>query len=505
MSEIKIPLDLTPDTSIMDDIGAGNLAVHEAIGEIVANSFDARIDTEGTKLEVVIETSATRVSIIDNARGISVEEIERALTLSDKRQARADHEKGKYGWGLKASSSTIGFNIEISTRPAGENYEIYFKFPIRQLRDKKLTWKDLSAISQPHKKDGPLGDRKHGTAIDITDLRHSGFNKGDLDRHLRFTYAPHLKNGDSIVLNGLSLEPWEPVVIDSMRHEISKTFGKNNEFRVTGWIGVGKTQSSGEYGLNIYRKNQLVEAWNKDAFTSKHQMTSRVVGQIEADFVPTNFNKKGFNKESTEWKELMRLLREEIGPFLNASRNLGRNKDKDMRVKVREASEQLAKQLALIDGWKVTTPGNWPSSQDLADDKTGNDEKPDTAAKKDEESSGSVEDVIDSRIATDEFPNSFTLEGIGKIEISLRPEPLGDPDEHWSYMQGEGKLLAVLNSDSPLTDKYSGEALGVIQAIATSEAIQEFLITVHGFNPLDARRIRNQYLTRVLAPEAARE
>lgn len=147
MTETKIPLDLTPDTSIMDDIGAGNLAVHEAIGEIVANSFDARIDTEGTKLEVVIDTSTTRVAIIDNARGISVGEIEKALTLSDKRQTRADHEKGKYGWGLKASSSTIGFNIEISTRPAGEDYEIFFKFPIRQLRDKKVTWKDLQLFS----------------------------------------------------------------------------------------------------------------------------------------------------------------------------------------------------------------------------------------------------------------------------------------------------------------------------------------------------------------------
>ena len=505
MTETKIPLDLTPDTSIMDDIGAGNLAVHEAIGEIVANSFDARIDTEGTKLEVVIDTSTTRVAIIDNARGISVGEIEKALTLSDKRQTRADHEKGKYGWGLKASSSTIGFNIEISTRPAGEDYEIFFKFPIRQLRDKKVTWKDLSAIQQPYKIDGPLEDRKHGTAIVITDLRHSGFNHGDLDRHLRFTYAPHLKNGDSIMLNGLSLEPWEPVVIDSMRHEISKTFGKNDEFKVTGWIGVGKTQSSGEYGLNIYRKSQLVEAWNKEAFTSKHQMTSRVVGQIEADFVPTNFNKKGFNKESTEWKELMRLLREEIGPFLNASRHLSRDKAKDMRVKVREASEQLAKQLALIEGWIVTKPGNWPKALDAVDDETGDDKNPDDTDGKDDELPDLDEVTDESGITTDDFPNAFTLEGIGKIELSLRTEPLGDSDEHWSYMQGEGKLLAVLNSDSPLTDKFSGDALGVIQAIATAEAVQEFLVTVHGFNPSDARRVRNQYLTKVLAPEATHE
>lgn len=505
MTETKIPLDLTPDTSIMDDIGAGNLAVHEAIGEIVANSFDARIDTEGTKLEVVIDTSTTRVAIIDNARGISVGEIEKALTLSDKRQTRADHEKGKYGWGLKASSSTIGFNIEISTRPAGEDYEIFFKFPIRQLRDKKVTWKDLSAIQQPYKIDGPLEDRKHGTAIVITDLRHSGFNHGDLDRHLRFTYAPHLKNGDSIMLNGLSLEPWEPIVIDSMRHEISKTFGKNDEFKVTGWIGVGKTQSSGEYGLNIYRKSQLVEAWNKEAFTSKHQMTSRVVGQIEADFVPTNFNKKGFNKESTEWKELMRLLREEIGPFLNASRHLSRDKAKDMRVKVREASEQLAKQLALIEGWIVTKPGNWPKALDAVDDETGDDKNPDDTDGKDDELPDLDEVTDESGITTDDFPNAFTLEGIGKIELSLRTEPLGDSDEHWSYMQGEGKLLAVLNSDSPLTDKFSGDALGVIQAIATAEAVQEFLVTVHGFNPSDARRVRNQYLTKVLAPEATHE
>jgi len=491
MAETKISLNLTPDTSLMDDIGAGNLAVHEAIGEIVANSFDARVELD-QQLVVNISADNKSVAILDNARGINRDGIERALKLSEKRGAREAHEKGMYGWGLKASSSTIGYVIEITTRPLGEDYELYFKLPIRDLKSGKSSWTDLSAVERPKKKEGLLGTSEHGTAIVISDLRHRGFNPGDLDRHLRFTYAPHLKNGDQILLNGTQLEAWEPVVIDQMRHSVDKTFGKNSEYHIHGWLGVGKTQSAGEYGLNIYRKNQLVEAWNKEAFTSKHQMTSRVVGEIHADFVPTNFNKKGFDKESSEWKELMRLLRAEIAPFLTASRTLGRDKTKDMQLKIREAAADLSKQLERLEGWTVTKRGDWvqdPSG--FAEPEEGNPK---------EEDAGN-DPVTDSEplIKTDLFPYSFQIEGVGLIEISLRVESLGDKDEHWSLVPSPRKILAVLNSDSPLMKKFSGPALEVIQAFATAEAIQEVLITDYGFDRVESRRIRNEYITRALA------
>lgn len=480
MTRESLQLDLTPDTSLFDDIGSGNLAVHEAVGEIVANSFDARLGAGGEQLRVDIKITDESISILDNAGGINRERIKKALRISDKRETRGADEKGMYGWGLKASASTIGYFVEITSRPVDGDYEIYVALPIRDLASGKLKWDDISAeINNSPSDDSPLGKSSHGTSIMISDLRQKGFNKGDLERHLRFTYAPHLKDGDQIFLDGVALEPWEPVVMSQMKHEFDKTFGEKDEYRIHGWIGIGKTQSSGEYGLNIYRKNQLIEAWNKDPFTSKHQMTSRVVGEVHADFVPTNFNKKGFEKDSPEWKSLVRVLRDEITPFLAASRRLGRDKGTDMEVKAAEAAETLAKQLSQVEGWSVAKTGNWV-------------EKPES------KEVGVNEEEKKSPISTEEFPRSFRIQDGETIEIALKVSSLGDANEHWSYVASKGQIMVVLNQDSPLLSKYSKDGLAIIEAFATAEAIQDYLVSRHNFGHQEAKRIRNEYLTRAL-------
>jgi hypothetical protein len=484
----KIYLDLTPNPALFEDIGQGNLAVHEAIGELVANCFDQRPSSPDPTIKlavnVEVDFSKEAVSVVDNCLGITEEWLPDALTIAEKRAARGAEEKGMFGWGMKASASTIGFKIEIFSRPQGKDYELYFSLPIRELSSGKIGWTDLAAEVHPGTlENSPLGERIHGTAIVVSDLRRGAVDKQALENHLRHAYSPHLRDGDAILVNGVLMEPWEPVVFDTMKHELAVTLDEAKGHKVSGWVGVGKTQSQGDYGLNIYRKKQLIEAWNKDAFSSKHQMTSRVVGEIHADFVPTNFNKKGFEKESPEWKALVRYLKGELEPFLAASRRLGRDKNVDMDTKKTEAAATLAKQLQRVSGWTVSESGGWVGGEPAA--------APPTTKK---QGGGTEAD----KISTANFPNSFQLEGGASVEVSCQLSPLGAENEHWSYVAGNNKLAVYLNTDSPVIAKFTGEALAVIEAIATADAIESFLVTQKNFGKPEANRIRTQFITKAL-------
>lgn len=485
----SFPLDLTPSTSLMDDIGRGNLASHEAIGELVANCFDSRPYTkDGSPLRlcVEIEVSDSRIVILDDAVGITAEWLPSALKLSEKREERGAEEKGLFGWGMKVSTSTLGYCVELTTRPIDHDYELYFRMPVDELAKGTASWSDLSFEQRSRDDDeSPLTGKNHGTAIVVTKIRRQGMDVGELERHLQRTYAPHLKDGDVITLNGDKLIAWETPVFEEFRQEIDANIREGEDFRVHGWVGVGKTKSKGDYGLNIYRKNQLIEAWNKDAFTSKHQMTSRVVGEIHADFVPTNFNKKGFEKDSPEWKELVRFLKDELVPFLAASRELGKNSAVDMATKRAQQAQTLARQLSTRQSWKVSETGGWVEPP-----------APEPGGKK---APPKREEPDNKEVKTKDFPYSFETAAGEKIELMAVPSDLGADGPIWSFVSSNGKLQVVMNSSSEVYQQASNEVIEALQAVATGEAIQKYLVRTEGYLEVKAEKIRDEFITRALA------
>ena len=60
MAQIRVKN--TPSPRLMETIGATNQTVPEAIGELVANSFDARYQEE--KLHIVVDMRGNKIAIL---------------------------------------------------------------------------------------------------------------------------------------------------------------------------------------------------------------------------------------------------------------------------------------------------------------------------------------------------------------------------------------------------------------------------------------------------------
>ena len=84
-----------PSPRLMETIGATNQKPSEAIGELVANSFDARIDNE--KLKIVVDMRNTKIVIIDNGKGMTGDVLERAVCIAEDMSKYIERGEGAKG------------------------------------------------------------------------------------------------------------------------------------------------------------------------------------------------------------------------------------------------------------------------------------------------------------------------------------------------------------------------------------------------------------------------
>lgn len=70
-----------PSPRLMETIGATNQKSAEAIGELVANSIDARI--EGEKVNITVELRPNKIVIIDDGKGMNGDVLEKAVCIAE--------------------------------------------------------------------------------------------------------------------------------------------------------------------------------------------------------------------------------------------------------------------------------------------------------------------------------------------------------------------------------------------------------------------------------------
>lgn len=106
-----------PSPRLMETIGATNQSVPEAIGELVANCFDARVNQN--KIDIIIDLRDEEIKVIDNGKGMTVDVLEKAVCIAEdmsKHMERGEGAKGHFGMGFKTSCSTLGRFYEIFTK-----------------------------------------------------------------------------------------------------------------------------------------------------------------------------------------------------------------------------------------------------------------------------------------------------------------------------------------------------------------------------------------------------
>ncbi len=467
--------DITPDIRLLVDIGEANYEVPQAISELIANSMDARYLDEKVEIEVFIDEN--EISIIDNGIGMTENILAEALRLAaqmDTVTGNTKARKGMYGLGLKAACASLGKHWSIVTRPEGDPNQYSVEIDLADWLKKKdrKNW-EVEVKSEKFKKGvGPIGDRTHGTAITITKLKENFVMVTAVTEKLGMAYKPHLEFGDSIRVNSNLVTPKTYTLVEDRRYEIDLEI---NGYKVTGWYGLDtKTHNSGDYGINIYREKQLVEAWNKD-FLRAHLMSSRVVGEIDLPFVAANFHKLGFNKTSEEWRLVKKYMTEVLKPAVKASGRMAQGKKDNLRQA--KAIRGLDLALGLISPEDQNFDG-------VTDTANGEDNTKTTTPSRQTQNvvTGNFQTL---KIGEDEIPISYVFE---KLDETIP----------WDYIYDEdtGDLQAVINTESLIYTDTTDVELIVVMALA--EAVMAYSIKHRGLEYTKAKENRDNWMHLVI-------
>ena len=361
---------------------------------------------------------------------------------------------------------------EITSRPTNDEYEYVVEVDLDDwLKNENRTeWKMGVEKRKFDPKTSPLGTREHGTSIVVKRLRETFTIPTAVTELLGMAYKPHLESGDKILVNGFEVNPKHYDLLEGSKIAINLFVGDSV---ITGWVGLDKRyHNDGNYGINIYREKQLVDAWNKD-FIRAHLMSSRVVGEIELPFINANFHKNGLNKGTAEWKTVKSAMTELLKPAVKASGDMAKNKQDPTRGAKALAGLQQAY------GAIVTC---------LPSDLIANDDS-----------------QTGSKVPKN-LPNPLARGTLGDIQIedstyslSTRLEDLSDEVLPWDYIYDEPTrdLQIIINTQSRVY-KYSTDT-SLVMTLAISEILIGFMIKYHGYSYDKAKENRDNWLHSSLA------
>jgi len=327
-----------PDPSLMKKAGLTGYSFSEIIAEYVDNSIDAMLDNQ--KLLVEINIHPDLVEVIDNAIGMNKEELRDAVTL-----AKCKKEKGKlgtYGLGLKTACVALGRYFEIISLKKGEKeaYKTWWdeedwdrikewKFPIQRLKSDRIPFK--------------LIKYEHGTIVRVKKLRIKVGNKinqlrGDMGKR----FAPFINRGIvEIRVNGQPCKAIRPEIMENTKRNINI---KTKYGTITGWVALLKNSSQrGMYGFDTFRYGRMITYYDKIGF-SPHPSLARIVGELHMDFVPVTTNKKDWIRDSDEFIEAEKAIKEEIKDIIAECRRLA--SEKRISIVEKNRLEQLKEGLA---------------------------------------------------------------------------------------------------------------------------------------------------------------
>lgn len=476
-------LSNVPSPRLMSTIGATALDGPEAVAELVANCLDARLDNRPVHVDVQI--GARSIVVADDAAGMTLEVLEQAVRLGvdmDSVTHRPGRRMGTYGLGMKTAAASLGDRWGIVTRPAvspGVEYRV--TFDLTKYVGKGAASEDWSIEVEEVERDlsGPLGGRPHGTVVWIEGLRSRDPLPGPYLVHLGQAFGPYVENsGDSLYVNGDVARQAEPDFVDGSRYELDVLVG---DWKVTGWVALDKkTHNRGDYGLHLYRMGQLIETWDKSFFKA-HLMTSRIVGIAHLDFVPVNFNKKGFDISSEEWVLTRPAMVEALKPAVEGSRLMSRGRGDDSRQ--HRALTRMRQMLGYPDG------SGPPSGVAPVPPREGDTPRPSTGHTSD----GGAPRTDPVRPPTSASGARMIL-GEHEVAIACTVMELDSRMLPWDYVYdaGDQELLVVLNPSSAVFEKTSDPEF--LATFAVADCIARFLIERERHEPSKARQVRDKWL-----------
>ena len=486
-------IDITPDPSMMEDIGSASYTLYQAINELLANTFDARTKdakAEPVPIRVDIDIKpGESVQISDTASGMTKEILMKALTLGfkmDRIQGERSR-KGMYGLGMKTAAASLGRVWEIWTRHADSKMDYYARFDLEEFktrwsRNQKDLWK-LDLVSLDRSTASPLGNRKTGTIILVTHVRDESPDVGVVEGHVGASYRVEVKKfKDSIYLNNREIDIADPIIVEGTRVDLDfEVSVRGKKHQVKGWWGrLTQYNNDGEYGFDLYRQGQLISGHLKEPLFTAHNTVSNLYATLELPFVQANYHKKGFDYGCEEWKALEAKMRDDIMPGI--IRVVRQWKAKDLKATQQGGGALGGARVAVGTGPTSVVPPAKPG------------QTPVTVTPKGPVPSSTTGPVSIAQGDLDWKTIQFNQ--LPPFLLTFELIPMNSEVTPWSYVApaSDRTLLVKINVDSNLYKKSKDSNSFAMFAVA--DCVCQYLIEVCKQDPRQVRTLRNDWLNR---------
>ena len=316
-SEGQLTIDIRPAVSVYATYRRLSYQPWYAIAEFVDNStqsyYDHRAELIGAykleggpgslRVEVAYDNDRNALTIVDNAHGMEMEELTRAVVLD--RPPPDPTGRCEFGMGLKTAACWFGTTWTIRTSKLGSAREYTTRVHVPTLMDN-------IAVEAGHS-----DPETHFTSITIEGLYKPirGRTQGRVKDQLGSMYRQDLRSGEiQILWNGEPITFQEPSFLEEdLPGGISNVWRKGftitvpwesegTSLRASGWVGVRTPGSQRDAGFALLRRGRVIVGGPGEGYKPAEIFgqgntfrSQRLVGEIKMDAWPVTQAKDAFD------------------------------------------------------------------------------------------------------------------------------------------------------------------------------------------------------------------
>ena len=336
----QLSIDIRPDSGVYGTFRRISYRPWSAIAEFIDNStqnyFEHKQDIRkvigsepALEIDIVYESKAKTLAIIDNANGMNWSELERAIQLN--RPPANTSGRSEFGMGLKMAACWFGGKWRIVTKRLGESTEYDVLIDVHKLEIDKP---EAIVVSQRM----GLEPSEHYTRIEIENLHRTfrGRSLSSIRDNIASMYRRDIDSGDiTIRWNGEPFK-WEkdPVFEEKLPDGSISRWEKDVQFDVDGYEVAGKVWiripgAARRAGIHLFRRGRLIvggpgQGYKPAAiFAAPNTFQSqRLVGELDLDNWPVTQTKDGFDWDGELENGFIERLQEFVSDYVQKTHKI---------------------------------------------------------------------------------------------------------------------------------------------------------------------------------------
>ena len=326
-------VNIRPGVSVLAVLRHLNYKPWYALAEFVDNSVESfsrhrdRIRAqEGEDINLVVSididaSSPARISIRDNAAGISESEFGRAFRPAAPPPDRTG--LAEFGMGMKSAACWFASRWHVRTSVLGEPIVRTVRFDITNIVNDEIEELDIQ--------ESPENADHHYTEVVLEDIFHLPVNRtvAKIKEHLTDIYRVFIRKGElQLKFNGEYLSYQQPNILNApyfqekegearlWKKEIKFDLGAG--LSVSGFAAIREKGNTAKAGFSLFRRGRVIEGSGDEGYRpeyifrrSNSYTYQRLFGELHLDGFDVSHTKDGFRWDENE-QPFLELLREHL-------------------------------------------------------------------------------------------------------------------------------------------------------------------------------------------------